>query len=522
MRNRCSQPKRKRIGNAGNFSTPAFLPVVIFSLSLLQPWARMLAEETGPATPHEPAIEESQIEEMVSILEEMILREKQEAEKDLARLAAKRERLAKLGEEEVAQLLQSQLSMCGSLSTRYRFKSTWEETDHDLDSLLTLEIKHIIPDTLHFSMRGAVISDIGGNQYSSYFPSKLFRDVYDAYDYNIYGRLYQAYFDAENLFYSRSLVRLGRQERHLDMVYYFDGAFAEVDIHEAVTISAFGGSSVYDFKGPKHDDWIAGAGVGFSPVPTTEIYFNFVHLTEDARNEGLHDDVYMVKIKQLLFEFLELSGHGTVLAEQWKELHFQGIFYYPEWDFQIKTQVHLLVNPVERVTTNIDTYTTFMRSLQPYQEFFLDISKTLGDNLCAEAGYRGRKLDRDRDGEAFNREFNLFYATATISDYPWQNFSVSVSGELWLSEGGGKNDFYGVDAEITYRWDTKLKVSIGTDYALYKYDAYLEDEKIDVYTTFAGLSYKYSQNLEFKIRYEWETYQGEDFHLLDLKVVILF
>lgn len=458
--------------------------------------------------------------EDVILLQKIIKAMWQKNEKELKRLERKYAGEVQEADERTQERLASKFQLSGSLSCKYLLRADDQESDHDLRNTLHLEMRHIVPDALHFNMQAALISDFAGDQYRRTLPSATLRDVYDGYDTPVQGRLYQAYFTLENVISSESRVRLGRQEYYLDRAYYFDGVSAEIRLHPDVQVVALGGVANYADKGPKVEDWLLGCGLEISPWSGGELSFHYLHLDENAKSEGLNDDVYLLKARQKLSEYVRLDGYFSAFAEKTGEVDVKVDFVYPDWDLQLQLAGHVLINRLYKMTTGFDTYTGFMTTEQPYQQLDVNIGKGIGKSWHVQAGYSGRRLDNDRDYGPFNREYSRFYATVSASDWPQSKLSASLSGEAWLADGG--NTFYGVDAELSYRASDYFKASAGVDYALYKYGYYYQDEKTDVYTLFAKLRYKISHYVETKGKYECELCDSEATHVVELEALIAF
>jgi hypothetical protein len=504
-------------------ATKTILVCAAFWCLLISPLSAQKIQESTPAVPNagpdsNPVVEAGDNENL--LLQKIIKALRLKNEKELKRFARQYTAEVQETDEQTQERLLSKLQVSGSLSAKYILQVNKKDDDHDLRNMLNLEVNHIVPDTVHFQMQAGLISDLAGEQYRDTLPSKTLRDVYDSYEHAAQGRLYQAYFTIENVARTESLVQLGRQEYYLDKAYYFDGLLAKVKLHEMLKVTTFGGLANYDFKGTKGEDWLLGGSLEFVPAAGTEISLHYIHLAEDAKEEGLHDDIYMVKGKQKFLDYFQASGYLTILAEKTSELDLKLEFLYPDLDLQIQVTGHALINRLEKVTTGIDPFTTFMTVQQPYQQLDVTVSKSFGKFWHIEAGYNGRRLDHSRDYGSFNREFSHFYLTGASNDYVWQNFSVSLAGEAWLADG--HNTFYGVDGELAYHVSDGFKASAGADYTLYKYRYYYQDEKTDVYTLFAKASYKVSHYLETKGKYECEFEDSQVTHTVELEAQIVF
>jgi predicted porin len=89
--------------------------------------------------------------------------------------------------------------------------------------------------------------------------------------------------------------------------------------------------------------------------------------------------------------------------------------------------------------------------------------------------------------------------------------SASVTGEFWNSRG---RDIVSAGADLSYKFTSKLKTSIGTSYSLYKYDYLADKERDNVQTYYVKLSYNLTKEVRSEIDYEFEDDEFEEYHVL--------
>jgi hypothetical protein len=411
-------------------------------------------------------------------------------------------------------------SITGSAAVRYRLKTTDGETDQDFYGDLRFQIQDIVPEKISFSFYGRSYWDIGGEQGQSSRQTDFFRDIYDSYETRVQGRLYHAYFTLTNII-PDTLFYVGRQSHYIDQSYDFDGGYGEISLGKQIKISAFGGSSVYSFKGPRGGDWVVGAGAELYPLEGTKFNVDYVYLAEDAKNEGLDDYQVIFRLRQQLWQNWYLLGQMVVLNDEAKDLSLSSTCYLPDYDLQIRFSFYALFNDLENLTSTLSRY---FGSYKPYQQYEFNISKGLGDNFSIAAGYTARVLDKSRDKGTFNREFHRFYATGSVQDLPAKGLEASVTVQGWVTDGVGDNDLVGVDAEIGYRFNENLKATVGMGYDLYQYEYNYQqlNERVGLTTVYAKAKYKATKMWSFLGEFSWEYDEEREFFLMELGVEAKF
>ena len=131
------------------------------------------------------------------------------------------------------------------------------------------------------------------------------------------------------------------------------------------------------------------------------------------------------------------------------------------------------------------------------------------------AGADTRQLTDDDDEAMFNREFTRFFLTPIIKNIPYKGMDISVTGEIWDSEG---RDTKSAGLDITHQCTDNLKVSVGTSYSLYKYDYYADTERDDVRDYYLKLNYKLTKDTKLSFSYAFEDDDFDYYHELQFGV----
>jgi hypothetical protein len=130
-----------------------------------------------------------------------------------------------------------------------------------------------------------------------------------------------------------------------------------------------------------------------------------------------------------------------------------------------------------------------------------------------EAGAWMRRLLNDSNTGAFNREFERYYSTFQIRDLPLKGLSYSVTGSWWEGRGQGL-DTGQVGADVSYKWKKEFESSIGTDYALYKYDLFTNSERDKVRTYYVKQRWRPKRWATLDVNFEHERSRSDTFNTL--------
>jgi hypothetical protein len=139
------------------------------------------------------------------------------------------------------------------------------------------------------------------------------------------------------------------------------------------------------------------------------------------------------------------------------------------------------------------------------------VSRQVTKRTRFDLGADVRRVSDDDDVGEYNRDWERYYATASVQDAFVPGLTLSVTADQWDGEGRDIGT-WGADAtrEIGERW----RVSAGSYYSLYKYDLYANEERDDVRSYYARARFEKSDRLRFDLGYEFEDDDFEEYHLV--------
>ena len=406
------------------------------------------------------------------------------------------------------------LALSGVFSTGYRLRHGAGSTDQDLIARLTVDVGRVDRDavTAHVSARG--YADLDGTR-----PDDPFAGLDESLGNNVNGRLYGAHVDAHRIPHVE-LARLGRQDLEDAPVFVtFDGVRADSERFGAMRawMSAYGGVPVHYFEASASGDSVYGAAGGLSPWANTRIRFDWIDLRDEWLATDRHDSLVGVKCWQNVGA-VQLTGLYTWLDGDPRDLQLGA---RGDLDVPLHFDCHYreLLTTQRAQVTELDPFFDIALEYFPYREVDVSLGTDIGSMLVIDVGVDVRRLDDQSDERAFNREFERWFTDVTLLDLFTRGLSLTVSGSRWDSSGEG---FETVAGDLEYRPDNKLRVTLGTAYDLFKYDALANDERVHVRSWYLRIDRRLTDAVRVDGGYAYERNDDDEFHVFRLEVTWTF
>ncbi len=422
-------------------------------------------------------------------------------------------------------LVADPVSIHGSLSDRYRFRTTGGLSDHDMETLLTLDVGNVRSDPFSGAVQFGGKIDLDGNQGGTVFPS-----VYDTFSAQSAARLYYAYFNANDLGALKNL-RVGRQHRHDFENLYFDGAYLEFDSFHTLTLSAYGGIPVHLFEsqfGWDRGDWMLGAGLQWDPLSNLRAKLDYVHLRDEVSGfratAGDHEDnLFGTTVYWDVDSHVGFAAKFTTFTDHPRDVTFETSLRFPEQKLNIRFEFYRLLLSYAIRVIELDAYGV-VGAYEPYSQFGIWATKGLGDHFAIDGGVQIRVLDNKQVAGAFNHGYKRFNAALSCFDLPWKGLSLTASGDFYQGDDNTlKNDNYGGSFTASQKlFDKRLILSGGTNFYLYRYNIYSGNESTNVQTLFARVEGKIWKGISGRVGYEFENNDINDVSSVDVKLTWKF
>ena len=416
-------------------------------------------------------------------------------------------------------------SFHGSISNRYKFRSTGSLRDQDVETLVTLDIGNAYADRVWGALQVGGIFDLDGNQGGNTFAS-----VYDSFSDRAVGRLYYAHVDAKDLG-PLSHLTVGRQSRFDFESLYYDGLTLQSKRWHGFSLTAFGGAPVHLFEnqiGFDVGDWLVGGALQWNPISNLQARFDYVHLKDEvagfrASVGDQEDDLFGGTIWWDIDQHFALMGRFTSFSDQVRDVSLSATYKLASHDLFVRLNAFRLLKGYAIRVVEFDAY-GIAGTYEPYTDVSLTATKGFGQHFAMDGGVQVRFLDDNQIASAFNHGFERFFLSLSTYDLLLKGLSLSATGDYYHGEDNVlKNNNFGGSFTVTQDLlEKRLQLSGGTAFYLYRYNLFAGNESNNVQTYFARVKGKIMKDLEARVGYEFEHNPVNGFHSVDARLIWSF
>ena len=400
----------------------------------------------------------------------------------------------------------------GRLSMRYVGRFARSTSDHKLYTTLQADLGD--PETATFHFLGRVVANLERGDAE-------FADLIDTWNGDVVGFLYDAYVDLHGHEGMRR-VRIGRQWLADTPVQVFlDGLHLETEPAGDldVVFGAFGGSSARLYESSQQGDWAAGLYAEARPWAKARVRLDYLYLEDEPRFAAAENDLLAVRLWQGLGDDLRAEGGYTRLDDRDRDVQGRLVYADAEGDWMARLTYYQLLETQLDLVNELDPYYNALLELFPYTQIGAMVSRGLGEHVALDLGFDVRRVQDDDDVGQFNRDYERGYANLRLNDVLWDDLSVSLLSDLWYSDERDVRSFgFDVSRSVFSGWSG----SVGSYFALYKYDMFTNTERDDVRTYYVRLGREIGDELSFDFGYEFEENEIDDFHTLRVRGVWRF
>jgi len=396
----------------------------------------------------------------------------------------------------------------GWSSTTLRYRRTDDAEDADLLETLSLDVGNAERDPLSAHVLAYAAADLDGRSFDDGEDAD-FADLDDTYESDVIARLYDAYVDVHTVD-ELAALRLGRQTLYdTPVLALFDGVWLETDelARKETSLGLFLGRSIHHFETAFDDDQVAGAYVQAVPWRAGRLRLDYMHLVDDTRLTKEKEDLLSLRAWQSVGDELRLSAGHTRLDGEERDVFARANWFDPEHDLGLQLSYYELLETQGQLAYELDPYSALLFEQDPYRQWQVTASKGLGSRVVLEAGASFRRLSDEDDEGQFNREYDQQHLTLTVSDLPGAT-ELAVTGTQY-DDSGSKIETLGADLGRDFGSD--WNASLGTYYALYEVDVFLERERDHARVWYARAKNRRGEDLTLDFRVEYETDDFDDY-----------
>lgn len=383
----------------------------------------------------------------------------------------------------------------GYLYEDLRYRNAGGENDLDSYTHVFLDATRRAGRPYHFRFNGRLNIDLAGDQK----PNDLLRDFWDSYNGDAQFRLYEAYGDVPH---KSVLLRIGRQFLDEGNYFHVDGVRVDVDLSEkwkGVDLTVIGGIPVRLSGTSTDENWMIGAVLRARINKKTRLRLSYYHVSEsfpginspvvDPPNQPvsipagrLDDDLFGFSAWHNFQRTLRFFGRFTLLNGAANELQLRLRWFTEDGRWTVVADWYQLFERLNNVTNDLTPYVPMMGSYMPFWRLGARVTYRPAEVWVIQGGLGWRQLENTSNEGTFNHSYVNYFVTATRLD-AWKP-GLDVTATLNGYDTSEPQGFLALTTTVDYRINTKVKVSGGIDYSLYKYIWFSNSERENVWTYF--------------------------------------
>jgi hypothetical protein len=268
---------------------------------------------------------------------------------------------------------------------------------------------------------------------------------------------------------------------------------------------------VHAFESPVGDDRIAGFFQEAWPARSLRVRADWMHVEDQRVQADESDDLLGLGVFHDAGGRLRWETRYTRLDGQDRDVTLGASWYDLARRWTLQATFHRLLEAQTSRALELDPFFDTLFTLFPYDELRISTSKALGERMQVQGGVDVRRVRDEADVGEFNHDYERVFVTGALDRVlPWA-CTLSLTGETW-NDDSTSIDTWGVD--LSRRWEKRFEASLGSSYALFKFDPFAGSEREDVRTYYASARYRPSAATSFQLRFEHEDGDAEDFDTL--------
>src|SRR6185503_544996 len=307
-------------------------------------------------------------------------------------------------------------------------------------------------------------------------------------------------------------LRIGRQsDARLPEVLRLDGVtyLTKPMGTRELEVGVYGGIPVHLYDSSYETNLAFGTFVEGRPWQGGRARLDWMHLEDEVLLGKERDDLIAHGLWQQLNEHWRLEGEFSDLEGDPRDLRLRALFDDADSETTLRAGYYQLLETQTVNVTELDPFFEQLLEYFPYRQATLNVSHAFGAHTVIDAGLDARRVNDSDDVGEFNREWERYYATATLRDLFTPGLALSATADRWDDDD---QDTSSLGADLSYAAEERWKAAIGSYYSLYKYELLELSERDDVRTYYLRASRELSARLDLDLVYEFEDDDLEIYH----------
>lgn len=407
----------------------------------------------------------------------------------------------------------------GSLSTQVRSRSSGKAHDLDAYTLLAADLGDAERDRWTARLVGRMSADLDGQSGAS---QQVFPSIQDSHDGAAQFDLYEAFVEGARPFGLPLDARVGRQyEYETPEFAQFDGVRVESNPIGAkkLELGALAGVPVRLNEATSIDDQIGAAWAEAKLWKTGRVRADWMHVHQSEPANDFRSDLYGLALWQTLGKHLSLDGRYTRLESDDRDLRLRSTWDSGDGALTVQASWYRLLQTQRAYADEFDPYFSTLQEFEPYDQWRLLVSKSLGPRVNVDLGGDLRTLANADDESRLNHDYQRGYATLVIADVGTPGLDLSCTADAWNSDAQDIQT-WGVDA--TWKANEQWRLSAGSSYSLFEYDVVNDVERDDVRVWYGRVRRKLGTAWTLELQYEYEDADGDDYQQITARAAWRF